>query len=342
MHPMTNSKLGKLKRLPFGGDFMKAVLYTQYGSPDVLKLKDIAKPTPKDNEVLIKVYATTVTAADCTMRKGEPLWGRIILGLTKPRRKILGLELAGEIEAVGKDVKRFSEKDQVYGFTGFGLGAHAEYTCMPEDGSLAIKPSNMTYEEATATVDGASTALFFLKNKANIQRGQKVLINGASGSIGTFVVQLAKYFGAEVTGVCSTKNLELVKSLGADKVIDYTQEDFTKSGETYDIIFDTIGKSSFSDCKSSLKKNGCYLPTTGLKNNFLMLWTSIMGGKKVITGMSIKKNEALIFLKELIEMGKIKPVIDRCYPLDQTAEAHSYVDKGHKKGNVVLTMAQQN
>jgi NADPH:quinone reductase-like Zn-dependent oxidoreductase len=320
---------------------MKAVVYTQYGSPDVLQLTEVAKPVPRNNEVLIRICATTVTAADSMMRTGRPIWGRIILGLTKPQRKILGLELAGEVEAIGKDVKRFKKGDQVYGFTGFGLGAHAEYICMPEARSLGIKPANMTYEEAAATIDGASTALFFLKDKANIQSGQSILINGASGSIGTFAVQLGKYFGAEVTGVCSTRNVELVKSLGADHVIDYTQGDFTQNGETYDIIFDTVGKSSFSQCKASLKKNGCYVPTVGLINNVLMLWTSIKGGKKVISGMSVEKKEALIFLKTLIEAGKLKPVIDRCYPLEQIAEAHSYVDKGHKKGNVVIVVAPQ-
>jgi NADPH:quinone reductase-like Zn-dependent oxidoreductase len=317
---------------------MKAVVQTKYGSPDVLQLKQIEKPIPKDSEVLIRICATTVTAADCMMRKGEPLWGRIILGLRKPSRKILGLELSGEIEAVGKDVKRFKKGDKIYGFTGFGLGAHAEYTCMPEQGSLALKPVNKTYEEAAAAVDGASTALFFLKDRANIQSGQKVLINGASGSIGTYAVQLAKYFGAEVTGVCSTRNIDLVKSLGADKVIDYTREDFTKNGETYDIIFDTVGKSSFSKCMTALKKNGCYLPTTGLQNNFLMLWTSIRGGKKVISGMSIQKNEALVVLKKLIEADKLKIVIDKCFPLEQLAEAHRYAETGHKKGNVVITV----
>jgi NADPH:quinone reductase-like Zn-dependent oxidoreductase len=319
---------------------MKAMIYTKYGSPEVVHFKQVEKPTPSDTQVLIKVHATTLTSADCMMRRGEPLWGRVILGLRSPSRKILGLELSGEIEAVGKDVKRFKKGDQVYGFTGFRLGAHAEYVCMPENGSLALKPVNKTYTEATAAVDGASTALFFLRGKANIQGGQKVLINGASGSIGTYAVQLAKYFGAEVTGVCSSRNIELVRSLGADKVIDYTREDFTKNAESYDIIFDTVGKSSFADCKNALKKNGCYLPTTGLQNNFLMLWTTIRGGKQVKAGMSVQKQEALVFLKELIETDKLKIVIDKCFPLEQLAEAHRYVESGHKKGNVVITVTQ--
>jgi len=320
---------------------MRAIVYTKYGPPEALQLAEVDKPTPQANEVLIKVYATTATAAEGLMRRGEPLWGRIILGLRKPRKRyrILGIEMAGEIEAVGRDIKRFQKGDQVYGFTGFSVGAYAEYTCMPEKGSLAIKPANMTYEEAAAIVDGASTALFFLRDKAHIQSGQKVLVIGASGSIGTAAVQLASYFGADVTGICSARNIELVKSLGADKVIDYTKDDFTKNGETYDIIFDTVGKSSFSRCKGSLKRNGCYLPTVGLINRVLMLWTSIMGGKKVISGMSIEKNEALLFLKALIEAGKIRPVIDKCYPLEQAAEAHGYVETGRKKGNVVITVA---
>ncbi|MCL4252278.1 MAG: NAD(P)-dependent alcohol dehydrogenase [Anaerolineae bacterium] len=317
---------------------MKAVIYTQYGAPDVLQLAEIEKPTPKDNEILVKIHATTITTADCLVRKGEPIWGRVIIGITKPRKKILGLELAGEVEAVGRYVKRFQIGDKVYGFTGFGLGAYAQYKCMPEEGSIELKPTNMSYEEAAASVDGATTALFFLRDKANIQSGQKVLINGASGSIGTFAVQLAKYFGAEVTGVCSTKNIALVKSLGADYVIDYTQTDFTQTSDTYDIIFDTVGKSSFQRCKNALKKNGCYIPTTGLHNIFLGIWTSIRGGKKVISGMSSKKNNALIFLRTLYESGKIKPIIDRHYPLEQIAEAHNYVNAGHKKGNVVITV----
>lgn len=331
---------------------MKAIVYTKYGPPEVLHLQEVEKPAPKDNEVLIKVHATTVTPSECLMRSGDSFAGRIILGLRKPSKKyqILGLELAGEIEAVGKDVKRFRKGDQVFGFTGFEPGAYAEYKCMPETGSLLIKPANLTYEEAVTVVDGATTALFFLKDKAHLQSGQKVLIYGASGSIGTFAIQLAKYFGAEVTGVCSTANLELVKSLGADRVIDYTKEDFTKSAETYDIIFDTVGKSSFSQCKGSLKKNGRYLVTVmGLAPVVQTLWTGVTGGlpgrqtgKKVIFAMSIEKTEALIFLKELIEAGKIKPAIDRCFPLEQIAEAHRYVEKEHKKGNVAITVKHNN
>jgi NADPH:quinone reductase-like Zn-dependent oxidoreductase len=322
---------------------MKAIIYTKYGPPDVLQLVEVEKPTPRDNEVRIRVCATSVTAADTMMRRGDTFLSRIVLGLTKPRRRfeILGTELAGIIESVGKDVKRFRIGDQVYGFRGFGTGVYAEYKCMLEKGSLALKPVNTTYEEAVTLVDGPTTALYFLKDRANIRSGDKVLVIGASGSIGTSAVQLAKYFKAEVTGVCSTENLELVKSLGADKVIDYTKEDFTRNGETYDLIFDTAGKSSFSQCKGSLNENGRYLLTTGnmLTNYVQALWTSMIGGKRFIFGMSIDKTKSLIFLKELVEEGIIKPVIDRRYQLDQIAEAHQYVEKGHKKGNVVITVA---
>jgi NADPH:quinone reductase-like Zn-dependent oxidoreductase len=321
---------------------MKAIVCTEYGPPEVLQLKEVEKPIPKDNEVLIRICATSVTAGDVTDRSGTVSpWAwlptRIIFGFSKPKRTIPGADLAGEIESVGKDVELFRKGDQVFGNTGWGSGAYAEYKCLPEDGVLAIKPANMTYEEAAAVPFGGLTALHFLR-KGNIRSGQKVLINGASGSVGTFAVQLAKYFGAEVTGVCSTTNIEMVKSLGADRVIDYTKEDFTKSGQTYDIIFDTVIKTSFSRCKSSLKPRGVYL--TADWPLLQALWTSMVGGKKVVFGVAAKRPKDLTFLIELIEAGKIRPVIDRRYPLEQIAEAHRYVEKGHKKGNVVITVEQ--
>jgi NADPH:quinone reductase-like Zn-dependent oxidoreductase len=323
---------------------MKAVVYTNYGPPEVLKLEDLEKPVPGDNELLIRIYATTVTATECTFRKGKPFISRLFTGLIKPKFTTLGEEFAGEIEAVGKDVTLFRVGDQIFGTVGPGFGANAEYICVPEYGVLAIKPANMTYEEAASSVDGFLTALPFLRDKGNIHSGQKVLIYGASGSVGAAAVQIARYFNAEVTGVCSSTNIALVKSLGAKNVIDYTKEDFTKSGQTYDIIFDTVGKTSFSRCKGSLKQKGLFLEAgIGLGILCHVLWTSMFGSKKArsaATGLRSpnEKTIDLIFLKELMEAGKIKPVIDRRYPLEQIAEAHSYVDKGHKKGNVVITV----
>lgn len=299
---------------------MKAIVYTRFGSPDALQLREVAKPTPRDNQVLIKVYAATVTSGDVALERiPRLLWLPLrMFGLR--RKTIPGHEFAGAIESVGKDVMRFKNGDQVFGTTtGLSTGANAEYVCLPEDwasGVLACKPANMTYEQAAAVPVGGMTALKFLR-KGNIRCGQQVLIYGASGSVGTFAVQLAKYFGAEVTGVCSTANLELVKSLGADKVVDYTQEDFAKSGQTFDIIFDAVGKSSLSGAKGLLKKEGSYLSVKSLTS---------------------EKTEDLVFLKELIEAGKIRSVIDRRYPLEQTAEAYRYVETGHKKGNVVINV----
>jgi len=321
---------------------MKAIVWRKYGPPDVLKLMEVEKPIPKDNEILIRVHATTVTAGDCEARAFEfpilfwlPL--RITFGLIKPRILTLGQELAGVIEAVGKDVERFKEGDQVFAATGPGFGAYAEYKCLPAEYAVAIKPANMTFEEA-ATVPIGLDSLHFIR-KANIRSGEKVLINGAGGSIGTFAVQLAKYYGAEVTAVDSTAKLEMLRSIGADRVIDFTKEDFTRRSEAYDVIFDVVGGSSFSRCIQSLNKNGRYV----LANPRMLLmvrglWTSLTSSKKVITGLANYKAEDLLFLKELIEAGKLKAVIDKSYPLEATAEAHRYVETGQKKGNVVITV----
>ena len=331
---------------------MKAIVWTEYGSPDVLQLKEVEKPTPKDNEVLVKVYATTVTAGDCEQRSLKlPIWHRLpmraYVGLKRPKRiTILGMDLAGEVEAVGKDVTRFRKGDQVFAATGFvRMGAYAEYICLPEEpeeGALTIKPANMTYEEAAAVPTGGLEALHFLR-QGNIQSGQKVLINGAGGTIGTFAVQLAKYFGAEVTGVDSTGKLDMLRSIGADHVIDYTKEDYTKSGELYDFILDVVSKSSFSGSMRSLKQNGRYLiANPGPSQMVRRRWTSMKSSKKVIFGAAYPKTEDLLFLKELIEAGKITSVIDRTYPLEQIVEAHRYVETGHKKGNVVITVDHNN
>lgn len=324
---------------------MKAIVCTKYGSPDVLQLQEVGKPTPKDNEVLIRVHAAVVTPSDCAFRKGDPFIIKLMYGLRKPKYSILGVELGGEIEAVGKDVQLFKAGDQVFGMSPNTFGTYAEYICLSEDDTVVIKPTQMTYEDAAGVCDGAPTALTFLRDVAKIKNGQKILINGASGAVGEAAVQLAKYYGAEVTGVCSTTNLELVKSLGADKVIDYTQEDFTQNSETYDIIFDAVGKSSFSRCKGTLTQKGVYLttvPSFGIV--FHLLWTAIIGGKKAkFTAAGLMQSkENLNFLKELFEAGTLKAVIDKRYPLEQMAEAHQYVDKGHKKGNVVINLEPNN
>ena len=322
---------------------MKAIVYTEYGSADVLQLKEVAKPTPKDNEVLIRIEATTVTAVDSTFRQGASLSGRFYTGLTRPKRPVLGSTLAGEVEAVGKAVTLFKTGDQVFGATA-DFGTHAEYICLPEDGALALKPASISYEEAVAT-NAVLTALPFLRDEGQIQSGQKVLINGASGSVGSYAVQLAKQAGAKVTGVCSTEKMAFVQWLGADKVIDYKKEDFTKRGETYDIIFDVAGKSSYGRSKHLLKENGIYLSTVlspGIVLN--MLWTSVVGRKKAkiaFAGLRPASEQAkdLRFLTGLMEAGQLKALVDRSYPLAQTAEAYRYFETGQKKGSVVITVA---
>jgi NADPH:quinone reductase-like Zn-dependent oxidoreductase len=327
---------------------MKAIVCTKWGPPDVLELMEVKKPIPKDNQVLVRIYTTTVTAGDCELRglKFPPrmqLLMRIGFGFRGPRRKILGQELAGEIESVGKNVNRFKENDQVFAHAGFGMGAYAEYICLPEEpggtqGVLANKPANSTYEEAAAVPLGGQEALHYLR-KANIQSGQEVLINGAGGSIGTIAIQLAKYFGAEVTAVDSTRKLDMLRSIGADHVIDYTQEDFTQSGRTYDVIFDVIGKSPFSRSEISIKQNGIYLsanPGPSLRAQDRR--TSSRYIRIVIGGNVSYRLEDLMYLKELIEAGKLKTVIDRTFPLEQIVEAHRYVEKGGKLGNVVITV----
>ncbi|MBY0095715.1 NAD(P)-dependent alcohol dehydrogenase [Mesobacillus maritimus] len=320
---------------------MKAILYSKYGPPEVLQLKEVEKPIPKDNEILVKVKATTVSAADIRSRSFTvpPLFwlpARMTLGFRQPKKAILGMELAGEVELVGKSVKRFRIGDQVFAASLVGFGAYAEYLCLQEDGPVAIKPSNITYAEAAAIPIGARTALFFLR-KANLQSGQRVLVYGASGSVGSYAVQLAKYFGANVTAVCSTSNVEWVKSLGADQVIDYTEEDFSGTDETYDVVFEAVNKSSFTACMKVLKKGGIYINCTEPLPNVQMLWTSLISSKKLLLSRNSPENaEALNFLKELVEMGKLKVVIDKSYELDEIVEAHRYVDQGHKKGNVVI------
>jgi len=323
---------------------MRAVIYAKYGPPEVLQLKEVGKPAPKENEVLIKLHTSTVTATDCVFRRGEPKFSRLFTGLTKPKNQILGSEFAGVVEAIGKDVKAFKTGDKVFGTTP-GYGSYAEYICLREyKSTLAKMPANKSYEEAITCCDGFLTSLPFLRDKGKIQKGNKVLIIGASGSVGSAAVQLAKYFGAEVTGVCSTSSEELVKSIGADSVIDYTKEDFTKSGDVYDIIFDLVGKTTFSQCKNSLKPTGKFLQAAITPKVFpSVLWTSIFSSKKALimaTGLRppAERTKDLIFITELVVKGKVKPIIDKIFPLEKIAEAHSYVDKGHKKGNIVITL----
>lgn len=313
---------------------MKAVVCPRYGPPDVLQLTEVPKPTPKNNEVLIRIHATTVHVGDTKIRSFRPGLGffrdilfwpvmRVMIGYTGPRKRILGMELAGEVEAVGRDVTRFRQGDPVFAATGLNFGAYAEYACLPEDGLIALKPANVSYEEAAPVPNGAMTALLILR-KANIRGGQNVLIYGASGSVGTFAVQLARHFGATVTGVCSTGNVDMVRSLGADTVFDYTRDNFTRSGQQYDIIFDTVGKLAPSHGKQVLKENGVYLNVLTASD-----------------GIKFKPGD-LAFVKELMEAGKLRAVIDRCYPLEAIVEAHRYVDQGHKKGNVVITVGHSN
>ncbi|NDJ76422.1 MAG: NAD(P)-dependent alcohol dehydrogenase [Chloroflexi bacterium] len=327
---------------------MKAAVCTKYGPPDVVQIQDVAKPTPKDDQVLVKIHATTVTSGDSRIRGLNVPAGfgpitRLMFGFRKPRNPILGTELSGEIEAVGKDVTTFKVGDQVFGSSGFSSGAHAEYICLRAAGGLAPKPANLSFEEAAAVSFGGTTALYYLRDLGKIQRGHKVLVVGASGSVGTSTVQFAKHFGAEVTGVCSTANVELVKSLGADHVIDYTQEDFTQNGQTYDLIVDTVGVAPFSKCKDSLVPKGkLLLVVAGLPQFAQVMWTSLFSSKKVAAGVASEKPEDLLLIKELLEAGTLKPVIDRTFPLDQIAAAHRYVDTGRKKGNVVITVTGTN
>jgi len=334
---------------------MKAIVYEKYGPPDVLQLKEIEKPVPGNNEILIRIHATPVNYGDIIARNFKnlpisefnmplPFWfgARLYFGLRKPNITVLGSEFAGEIETVGKDVTLFKKGDQVFGYLGMNMGANAEFLCMPEKGMVTLKPANMSYEEAATVPYGGIMALPILK-KVNIQSGQKILINGASGGIGSAAVQLATYYGAKVTGVCSTSRMEFVKSLGAEKVIDYTKEDFTQNGETYDLILDILGRSSFSRCKSSLNKKGIYLLASfKMRQLFQMFWTKMIGSKKVICAMASEKVENLIAIKELVEAGKFKSIIDKKYPMEQAAAAHRYYEDGLKKGNVIITLEHDN
>ena len=318
---------------------MKAAIFQEYGSPDVMQLTQLPKPTPKDNEVLIRVHATTVTSGDARVRRADPFLVRFFFGFRHPKKQILGSELAGVVEAVGKDVTEFKVGDRVFAFKGSEIGASVEYICMQEDGLIAPIPEHMSYEEAAAIPFGGTSALYFIKEQGAIEPGQKVLIYGASGSLGTAGIQIAKHYGAEVTGVCSTKNVELVKSLGADHVVDYTREDFTESGKKYDIIFDTVGKSPFAGSVDSLTKEGRYVRAVHMAPGVLLkgAWTSMTTSKKVLGGVAWERREDILLLSDLMDAGKLKAVIDQSFPIEDIAEAHRYVDKGHKRGNVVIS-----
>lgn len=325
---------------------MKAMTAEKYGSPDVLQLREVEKPVPKDNEVLIKVFATSVTTGDARIRglnvpAGFGLMVRLMFGFRKPRNPVLGIDFAGEVESVGRTAEQFKKGDPVFGSG--GSGAYAEYLTIPEGKTVVLKPDILTYEEAAAIPFGALSSLIYLRDLGKIQSGQRILINGASGCLGTYAVQLGKYYGAEVTGVCSGANVEWVRALGADHVIDYTKEDFTHQDKTYDIIFDTVGNRSFSDCKQSLKKQGRFLmAVAGFPQWLLTFRTAVTGGKKAVAGVALPSKKDLNFIKNLVEAEKIKPVIDECFPLERLAEAHSYVDQGHKKGNVVINIETKN
>jgi NADPH:quinone reductase-like Zn-dependent oxidoreductase len=316
------------------------MVFDAYGPPEVLKPADLPTPSPRGDEVLIRVHATTVTSAECGMRRGEPRWGRIILGPWKPRRgvRVMGLEFAGEIVGAGPAARRYRVGDRVFGFTGFALGANAEYLCLSERASFTTMPAGLGWAQAAATVDGFTTAWHFLHRLAKVQAGQKVLVIGASGSIGTYAVQIAARAGAVVHGVCSGRNAALAASLGASRIHDYTVEDFTAGDENYDVVFDTVTRSSYRECRPILKARGVYLPTTGLINNVLELRTAVTGGPRVRTGMSVRKHDALAELRDRLEKGELRVIVDRTYPIAELAEAHRYVDTGRKTGNVVITV----
>ncbi|GAA3244234.1 NAD(P)-dependent alcohol dehydrogenase [Dactylosporangium siamense] len=315
-------------------------MFEAYGPPEVLTQAELPAPVPKGDQVLVRVHATTVTSAECGMRRGEPRWGRLILGPRRPRKgiRVLGLEFAGEVAAVGPAVRRTRVGERVFGFTGFGVGANAEYKCLPERASFTTVPDGVDYAEAAASVDGFTTAWHFLHGLARVQAGQRVLVIGGSGSIGTYAVQIAAAAGAQVDAVCSGRNAKLVESLGAGRVYDHTVEDFTTSGERYDIIFDTVSRSSFARCRPVLTPRGSYLPTTGLVNTVHAWRTAVTGGPRVRTGMSVRKHAALAELRELLAQQKVRVVIDRTYPLAEIVEAHRYVDSGRKVGNVVIAV----